>query len=98
MSVLSDTPEYTVVNRTDITTSPGRMNWRYSRVEPAIAPPNMNVNISVNRIGVIVESSSCSGTCLTLSMPRQPNVSPADSALGRAGRGLEASAWRRAAR
>ena len=37
--------------------------------------------------GVIVTSSSCSGTCLTLSMPRQPKVSAADSALARGGRG-----------
>jgi hypothetical protein len=40
-SVLSETPEYTVVNSTDITRIPGRMNWRYSSVEPAMAPPNM---------------------------------------------------------
>ena len=34
-----------------------------------------------NITGVMVTSSSCSGTCLTLSMPRQPKVSAAESAL-----------------
>ena len=41
----------------------------------------------------MVTSSSCSGTCLTLSMPRQPKVSAAESgARPRRARGAEASA------
>ena len=36
--------------------------------------------------GVIVTSSSCSGTSLTFSMPRQPKVSADDTALARGGR------------
>ena len=63
-------------------------------MEPAIAPPNRYVNMSTNITGVIVTSSSCSGTCLTLSIPRQPKVSAADIALARGGRGVEASALR----
>ena len=35
--------------------------------------------MSTNITGVIVTSSSCSGTCLTFSIPRQPKVSAADS-------------------
>src|SRR4051794_20320224 len=47
--------------------------------------------------GVTVTSSSCSGTCLTFSMPRQPNVSAVDSPPGRGGRAVVAMAWRTAA-
>jgi hypothetical protein len=64
---------------------PGRRNCRYSPVEPAKAPPNRKVNISVNMIGNAVTSKSCSGTCLIFSSARHPNVSDADSALGRGG-------------
>ncbi len=35
--------------------------------------------MSTNITGVIVTSSSCSGTCLTFSIPRQPKVSAAES-------------------
>lgn len=42
--------------------------------------------ISTIMIGKAVTSNSCSGTCLILSMARQPNVSDAESALGRGGR------------
>ena len=80
------------MNSTDITSTPGSRNSRYSAVEPAIAPPNMYVNISRNRTGVIVTSISCSGTCLIFSIPRQPNVSALANALGRAGRSLDAIA------
>src|ERR687893_144632 len=55
-----------------------------------MAPPNRYVNSSRNITGVTVTSSSCSGTCLTLSMPRQPKVSAVDSGLGRGGRVVEA--------
>ena len=48
--------------------------------------------MSRNSTGVIVTSMSCSGTCLIFSMPRQPKVLAADSALGRGGRALEDSA------
>ena len=73
------------------------MYSRYSAVEPEIAPPNRYVNIRTNITGVIVTSSSCSGTCLTFSMPRQPNVNAAAAAEARGGRGVEASALRRVA-
>jgi hypothetical protein len=46
----------------------------------------MKVNMSTNITGVIVTSTSCSGTCLTFNIPRQPNVRATDSALGRGGR------------
>jgi hypothetical protein len=81
-----------VVNSTDVTRIPGRMNCRYSPVEPAIAPPNRYVNISVNMTGVSVTSNSCSGMCLIFSITRQPNVRHADSALGRGGRAVGESA------
>ena len=45
--------------------------------------------MSTNITGVIVTSSSCSGTCLTLSIPRQPKVSAARRALARGGRGVD---------
>ena len=35
--------------------------------------------------GVIVTSISCSGTCFTFSIPRQPKLSVAESALARGG-------------
>ena len=53
--------------------------------------------MSTNITGVMVTSRSCSGTCFTLSIPRQPKVSAADSALARGGRGVEESALRSAA-
>ena len=59
-----------------------------------MAPPNRYVNISRNITGVIVTSSSCSGTCLIFRIPRQPNVIAAEKALGRGGRGTEESALR----
>ena len=62
---------------------PGRMNCRYSLVEPLIAPPKRYVNITRNRTGVSVTSMSCSGTCLIFSIPRQPNVLAALNAPGR---------------
>src|SRR3954449_11965182 len=71
---------------------PGRMYCRYSPVEPAPAPPNRYVNISRNSTGVIVTSIICSGTCLILSMPRQPNVIAADTRPGCGGRAPDASA------
>jgi hypothetical protein len=49
--------------------------------------------MTTNITGVIVTSRNCSGTCLTLSMPRQPNVSAADSALARGGRSVAAIAF-----
>ena len=52
--------------------------------------------MSRNITGVIVTSSSCSGTCLTFSIPRQAKVETAEAALGRGGRGVEASALRSA--
>ena len=48
--------------------------------------------MSRNSTGVTVTSSSCSGTCLIFSIPRQPKVRQLASALGRGGRSLEASA------
>ena len=42
-------------------------------------------------------SRSCSGTCLTFSIPRQPKVRAADAALARGGRGVDDSALRSAA-
>jgi hypothetical protein len=62
-----------------------------------MAPPNRYVNISTHMTGVRVTSSSCSGTCLTFSIPRQPNVSAVDSGPGRGGRAVEAMARRTAA-
>src|SRR5918998_568671 len=47
--------------------------------------------------GVMVTSISCSGTCLILSIPRQPKVSAVASGPGRGGRAVEAIARRTAA-
>ena len=41
--------------------------------------PNTKVNSSVNMIGVITRSNSCSGTCLNLRKARQPKTSALDS-------------------
>ena len=43
-------------------------------------------------LDVTVTSSSCSGTCLTFSMPRQPKVSACASRPGRGGRAVVAMA------
>src|SRR6187431_522607 len=59
-----------------------------------MAPPKRYVNIRTNITGVIVTSSSCSGTCLTLSIPRQPNVSAALSGDACGGRGVVVSTLR----
>src|SRR3990170_3546903 len=61
-----------------------------------MAPPNMYVNIRTNITGVIVTSTSCSGTCLTFSIPRQPKVRAVDNALARGGREVDAIALRTA--
>jgi hypothetical protein len=37
---------------------PGSRNWMYARVDPASAPPNRNVNISVIISGNAVTSKS----------------------------------------
>src|SRR5690349_23642207 len=86
MSVFSPTPVYIVIITTLVTMMPGSRYCRYSRVEPASAPPKRYVNISVMMIGKAVTSNSCSGTCLIFSIARQPNVTDADQALGRGGR------------
>src|SRR5215211_1041483 len=52
--------------------------------------------MSTNITGVIVTSRSCSGTCLTLSIPRQPKASAAETAFARGGLGVEESALRSA--
>src|SRR3954471_6999837 len=48
--------------------------------------------MSRNSTGVISTSISCSGTCLILSIPRQPNVSAADTRPAWGGRAPDASA------
>src|SRR3954452_11763146 len=48
--------------------------------------------MSRNSTGVISTSISCSGTCLILSIPRQPNVSAADTRPACGGRAPDASA------
>src|SRR4051794_9904877 len=48
--------------------------------------------MSRKRTGVIMTSIICSGTCLILSMPRQPNVIAADTRPACGGRAPEASA------
>ena len=48
--------------------------------------------MSRNSTGVTVTSSGCSGTCLIFSIPRQPNVTAADQALGRGGRAASTTA------
>jgi hypothetical protein len=82
---------------TAITSTPGITKSLYSDVEPAIAPPNRYVNIRTNITGVIVTSSSCSGTCFTFSIPRQPKASADVRALARGGRGVVERAERIAA-
>ena len=47
--------------------------------------------------GVIVTSSSCSGTCRTFSIPRQPNVIADEKRPGGVGFGAEETALRTAA-
>ena len=95
MSVFSATPVYMVMNTTACTRTPGRKNCRYSVVDPASAPPNRNVNISVIMTGKAVTSNSCIGTCLIFNTARQPKVSEADSPLGRDGRARGDRAERR---
>ena len=80
MSVFSAMPVYIVIIETVITRMPGSSCCRYSRGEPASAPPNRYVNSSANMIGNAVTSNSCIGTCLILSIARQPKVTDAASA------------------
>ena len=80
-------PVYIVIIVTVITRMPGSRSCRYSRGDPASAPPNRYVNSSTNMIGNAVTSNSCIGTCLIFSIARQPKVSDAASADGRRGSG-----------
>ncbi|WP_262402722.1 hypothetical protein [Actinomadura sp. CNU-125] len=62
-----------------MTSTPGKMNCRYSWVEPDTAPPNRYTNSSRNMIGMISASSSMPGLRRVLVRLR-----PASSRLCRA--------------
>ena len=53
---------------------PGMRVGRYWAVLPDTAPPNMSPNITVNRMGIAVTSTSCSGLRSILMKARQASV------------------------
>jgi hypothetical protein len=53
----------------------------------------MNVNSSVNMMGITVTSNSWNGTCLILSIARHASVSTVDGAGAGCGRTCMRSSW-----